>query len=194
MIDAQKNHRRRRASEPFLRRRRPLFRNHRPLSPPPPSSLAPHPLSHQVIAFDKLDYCASLHNLDEIKDKPNFKVRVWRERERDGKRERERDKRKKNRRAEEREEAVFFFKAIAESVPRSALAPALSLFFVVPVLEDGVSLGLARKAEEKEPRKDWKRGRIFLVLFFFVFFFALSPPLSLERRARSSSLDSSPLP
>ena len=42
------------------------------LSPFPSPSLSLQP--NQVIAFDKLDYCASLHNLDEIKDKPNFKV------------------------------------------------------------------------------------------------------------------------
>ena len=41
-----------------------------------PSPTQPTPLKpRQVIAFDKLDYCASLHNLDEIKDKTNFKVR-----------------------------------------------------------------------------------------------------------------------
>lgn len=29
----------------------------------------------QVVVLDKLDYCASLHNLDAVKDLPNFKVR-----------------------------------------------------------------------------------------------------------------------
>jgi dTDP-D-glucose 4,6-dehydratase len=29
----------------------------------------------QVVVLDKLDYCASLHNLDSVKDCPNFKVR-----------------------------------------------------------------------------------------------------------------------
>jgi len=31
--------------------------------------------THQVIVLDKLDYCASLKNLDAVKGKPNFKVR-----------------------------------------------------------------------------------------------------------------------
>lgn len=34
----------------------------------------PHPLT-QVIVLDKLDYCASLKNLDSVKGKSNFKVR-----------------------------------------------------------------------------------------------------------------------
>lgn len=49
-------------------------------------SLSPLPnlvLFSQVIAFDKLDYCASLHNLDEIKDKPNFKVSFGRREEKE---------------------------------------------------------------------------------------------------------------
>ena len=68
MFDAQKSKKR---EERALRRRRPcLFFN------PCLTSLLSlsYPKLVQVIAFDKLDYCASLHNLDEIKDKPNFKV------------------------------------------------------------------------------------------------------------------------
>ena len=34
------------------------------------SSLAPV----QIVVLDKLDYCASLHNLESTQDKPNFKV------------------------------------------------------------------------------------------------------------------------
>ena len=191
MIDAQKNHRRRRASEPFLRRRRPLFRNHRPLSPPPPSSLAPHPLSHQVIAFDKLDYCASLHNLDEIKDKPNFKVRVWRERERDGKRERERDKRKKNRRAEEREEAVFFFQSDRRKRAEISTCSRALALLRGPSPRRRCFPWSREESRGERAAEGLEKGAHLPCL---VFFFALSPPLSLERRARSSSLDSSTLP
>ena len=32
----------------------------------------------QVVVLDKLDYCASLHNLDTVMDCPNFKVRSGR--------------------------------------------------------------------------------------------------------------------
>lgn len=30
----------------------------------------------QIVVLDKLDYCASLRNLESTQDKPNFKVRV----------------------------------------------------------------------------------------------------------------------
>ena len=36
-------------------------------------TLLPH--TSQVVVLDKLDYCASLHNLDSVKDCSNFKVR-----------------------------------------------------------------------------------------------------------------------
>ena len=34
-----------------------------------------HDLDVQVVVLDKLDYCASLKNLDSLKGRPNFKVR-----------------------------------------------------------------------------------------------------------------------
>jgi hypothetical protein len=39
----------------------------------PPTPRTPPP-SLQVVVLDKLDYCASLKNLDSVKGKPNFKV------------------------------------------------------------------------------------------------------------------------
>ncbi len=35
---------------------------------------APSWPSLQVVVFDCLDYCATLHNLQAVKDAPNFKV------------------------------------------------------------------------------------------------------------------------
>ena len=32
------------------------------------------PAAAQVVCLDKMDYCSSLHNLDQVKDKPNFKM------------------------------------------------------------------------------------------------------------------------
>ena len=29
---------------------------------------------YKIVNFDKMDYCSSLHNLDQVKDKPNFKM------------------------------------------------------------------------------------------------------------------------
>ena len=34
-----------------------------------------HLASLQIVVFDKLDYCASLNNLNQVRHKPNFKVR-----------------------------------------------------------------------------------------------------------------------
>lgn len=41
----------------------------------PPVDDAHRRLSPRIVVLDKLDYCASLHNLDALMNKPNFRVR-----------------------------------------------------------------------------------------------------------------------
>jgi hypothetical protein len=127
-------------------------------------SLSPLPnlvLFSQVIAFDKLDYCASLHNLDEIKDKPNFKVSL----RGDGKKKRKKKNRRvfrlrrwSKRREREREIVFFPFEAIAgeggdhprlqRSLPASASRDLRNAF---PFLSCGERGRSSSKREAKSP-------------------------------------------
>ena len=43
-------------------------------SAPPDGRVGALPAAAQVVCLDKMDYCSSLHNLDQVKDKPNFKM------------------------------------------------------------------------------------------------------------------------
>ena len=38
-----------------------------------PRAIDPGPTLAQIVNLDKLDYCSTLHNLDEVKDCPNYK-------------------------------------------------------------------------------------------------------------------------
>ena len=40
----------------------------------PTGAWALSPAAAQVVCLDKMDYCSSLHNLDQVKDKPNFRM------------------------------------------------------------------------------------------------------------------------
>ena len=157
-------------------------------------SLSPLPnlvLFSQVIAFDKLDYCASLHNLDEIKDKPNFKVSL----RGDGKKKRKKKNRRvfrlrrwSKRREREREIVFFPFEAIAGEggdhprLQRSLLASASrDLRNAFPFLSCGERGRSSSKMGGKEPA-------IFPVLFLFSFFFSSKEARRFPQNGDDSSL------
>jgi len=156
-------------------------------------SLSPLPnlvLFSQVIAFDKLDYCASLHNLDEIKDKPNFKVSL----RGDGKKKRK----KKNRRVfrlrrwskrRERERNCFFsVRSDRRRGRRPPEAPALAPCLGLSRPQNRVSLTFVRRERTFEFQKGGKEPAIFPVLFLFSFFFSSKEARRFPQNGDDSSL------